>query len=318
MGRTECIYSSVSEHDMDVMFLQLFSIDEGFLKLFLDESSLSFDKASVISIELSKTDSRLGESDITVIVEADKKRIALLIEDKIDAIAMPGQPERYIKRGNIGIDNKEYDEFKSYIVCPQKYYDNNEVAREYPYMLTYETIRDYLIQNESQLYYTYYQQISQAIDKARKPAQVVLNEKANSFFCKYKDYQEANYPSLDLRTKRDSNGYWAQYSTRLGNAYLHHKIQEGKVDLTFSNASVRMNEVDSLAAWLRNHGIDGARSLVAGKAGVIHLDVPKLNMEIPFSDNNEQDIIKCFEAIVEMTDTANIFALAGDLAKTID
>ena len=42
-----------------------------------------------------------GESDITVIVESPDKRIGLLIEDKIDAIDMPEQPERYKIRGDV-------------------------------------------------------------------------------------------------------------------------------------------------------------------------------------------------------------------------
>lgn len=315
MAKVICTYSGVSEHDMDMMFLQLFSIDEGFIRLFLDTAHYNAEKICVESVELSKTDARLGESDITVLLSVDSKKVALLIEDKIDAIDMPEQPERYIKRGKKAVNNRECEDFLCFIVCPQKYYDNNEAARKYPNVLTYEIIREYLSGKDSQLYFTYSQQINKAIDKAKRPPQVVLNEQANAFFRKYKDYQEAVFPSLDLRTNRNSNGYWAQYATRLGNVYLHHKIQEGKVDLTFSNASTRMSDVELIADWLRKHNINEARAVVAGKAGVIHVDVPKLNMTISFEDNDSYDISKCFEVITELIETAKIFSLAGELSQ---
>lgn len=314
MTKVKCIYSVVSERDMDMMFLQLFSTDTDFVNLFLAKAGNKTKKTNIDSVELSKTDSQLGESDITVILVSGKKRIALLIEDKIDAIAMQAQPERYQKRGNKAIKNGEYDEFYSFIVCPQKYYDNNEAARKYPNVVTYEEILKYLSKNDSVLYSAYIQQIEQAIEKAKRPAQVILNEHANAFFRLYKDYQETNYPHLDLRTKRNSNGYWAQYATRLGNVYLLHKIQEGKVDLTFTNASTRMNDVERLSEWLRRHNISDVRATITGKAGTIHIDVPKLDMSIPFEQNKTHDIIKCFDAISELIETANIFAIANDLA----
>ena len=54
-----------------------------------------------------------GESDITVILSNEINKIALLIEDKIDAHAMPMQPERYIKRGKKGIENTNSFSFES-------------------------------------------------------------------------------------------------------------------------------------------------------------------------------------------------------------
>lgn len=97
----KCDFSTVSERDMDMLFLNAFSIDPGFLDLFIKEVSLPDLDYKVREIYLSKTDND-GESDITVIVESLDKRIGLLIEDKIDVLDMPAQPERYIKKGNKG------------------------------------------------------------------------------------------------------------------------------------------------------------------------------------------------------------------------
>ena len=68
-----------------------FVCDDGFLDLFLSKAGIVAESKRVLSVELSKTDAKFGESDITVIVEIDGRKIGLLIEDKIDAIAMPEQ-----------------------------------------------------------------------------------------------------------------------------------------------------------------------------------------------------------------------------------
>ena len=282
MESTKCSFSSISERDMDMLFLQLFSSDIGFVELFLKEAKISYDWFSISSVELSKTDSNLGESDITVTTIIDGRPISLLIEDKIDAIAMPEQPERYIKRGQKAMKMGECDSFECFIVCPKKYYDNNEAARKYPHSISYESIRDYLSLNASPLYQTYIQQISQAIEKAKKPPEVVLNEQANAFFQKYKDFQEEFYPKLDLRTKRSSNGYWANYATSLENVYLDHKIREGRIDLTFNKAAERIQELQQIAEWLRMHGINAVQAKVISKSGSLQIVVPKLDNSRPF------------------------------------
>ncbi len=306
-------YSFISERDMDMMFLQLFSSDVGFVDLFLREAKMSSKAFSVLSVELSKTDSNLGESDITVILNVDGKHIALLIEDKIDAIAMPEQPERYKKRGQKAIKHGDYEAFEYYIVCPQKYYDNNESARKYPHMISYETIRDYLALSSSTLNQAYYQQISQAIVKAKKPPEVVLNEQANAFFRKYKDYQEMFYPMLDLRTKRNANGYWAHYATSLENVYLDHKLREGRIDLTFNKAAERISDLKQIAEWLRRHDMSTVRAKIISKSGSLQITVPKLDISMPFEEVDLEDIHMCFEAIVELISFADIVALASGI-----
>ncbi|MCR5025652.1 MAG: hypothetical protein K6A90_15180 [Lachnospiraceae bacterium] len=305
-----CVFNTVLEHDIDILLLHLFSEDAKFVRLFLNKAYTDIENAEVLDVEISKTDSSLGETDVTVKVNIDGKVCALLIENKIDAIAMPSQPERYVKRAEKGQKNKEYDEYAVFIVCPEKYRENNEAARKYPNVVYYEEIRDYLGEKNDGNAGVLYQQISQAIDKAKKPSQVIINEAANSFFRNYKEYQENKYPVLDLRTKNESNGYWAQYATKLENTILYHKIPNGYVDLTFRNAASSINSLDQIAGWLRDHSINGVSSVVTNKSAVLRIPVPKLNMYIPFEENDIGQIDRCFEALVELNDIAAILALS--------
>ena len=314
MSEIKCIFNGLSEHDMDMLFLQLFSTDSGFTSLFLDTASFNVDSFSIDSIELSKSDPKLGESDITVLLVADTKKIALLIEDKIDAIAMPEQADRYIKRGDKGVKKGEYDSYLSFIVCPQKYYDNNEEAHKYPHYITYEAILEYLRSKDSPAFSTYRQQLEQAIIKAKRPPKIEVDANANRFFRRYKDYQEENYPELNLTTKRDTNGYWAHYTTRFGTVYLYHKIEAGFIDLTFNKASGHIDELTLIAGWLRKHGFDSVSAVKTGKAGALRVIVPKLNNQIPFEENDKDEIETCFRTISRLIEAVNVFGVASGIS----
>lgn len=315
MSYAKCIYNGISERDMDMLFLQLFSIDTGFVSLFLDAARFEADSFIIESIELSKSDPKLGESDITVLLSIAEKQVALLIEDKIDAIAMPRQAERYVSRGEKCKRKGEYDDFLCFIVCPQKYYDNNDEAHNYPHVVTYERIYEYLKERDSLICHTYCQQLEQAIEKAKKPPKVEIDENANRFFRKYKDYQEENYPVLNMTTKRDANGYWAHYTTRFGTVYLFHKIEAGFVDLTFNKAADHVDELSIVAEWLRNHGFESVSAVKTGKAGALRVIVPKLNNQIPFEENDKEGIDTCFRTISKLIEAVNVFGVANGISN---
>ena len=309
-------FGTVSERDMDMLFLNAFGTDKGFLKLFIGKADLPKGDYVVNEVFLSKAD-KDGESDITVIIESAGKKYGLLIEDKIDAIAMPEQPERYIKRGKRGIKNKDYDKFYSFIVCPEKYYNNNVEAKKYPYKVMYEEIRDYFSKKSDPVHTVYFQEISQAIDKAKRPPKVEINANANRFFRKYKDYQEENYPELNLTTKRDANGYWAHYTTRFGLVFLYHKISDGNVDLTFNRAAKHLDKLETIASWFRKYGIANVSAVKTGMAGALRVSVPKLNMNNLFEENDDYDIEICFKTINDLIEAVNVFGIAESISELL-
>ena len=127
----QCTFADVTEHDMDLLFLEEFVCSKIFLDLFTQQIGIS--NARVLSVHSSLTDSVLGESDMTVILDGGGKRIGLLIENKIDAIAMPEQAARYNLRGEKGIARGDYESFFVFIIAPQNYLDRNDEAQKYPY-----------------------------------------------------------------------------------------------------------------------------------------------------------------------------------------
>ena len=104
----ECRFNTIRERDMDLLFVERAMTDIDFIRLLVSKTDLKGSEVSIVHAELSRTEYDLGESDITLILKVDDKRYGFLIEDKIDAIAMPEQHSRYIERGKVGIKNKEY------------------------------------------------------------------------------------------------------------------------------------------------------------------------------------------------------------------
>ena len=297
--------NTISERDMDLLFIESILTDVGFCELLINKTDLKGEPYKILGAELSKADSDLGESDITVIIETENGRYGLLIEDKIDAIAMPEQHARYIKRGKKGIEAGEYNDFRVFIICPEKYFKNNDEAKRYEYCLTYEECKEYYDSKNDLLSSFRSQQLKQAITKAKKPPAINVDEKANAFLRQYILYQRENYPSLDLSTKEDKNGWWTDYRTELGYVYINHKIQEGYVDLTFPKASDKIDRARIIAEWARNHKISEATVVKAKLSAMIRVHVPKMDMKKGFEYVDRDELDQCFETIKELTDFAN-------------
>ena len=307
--------NTVSERDMDLLFVESVLTDSGFCRLLIDKTDLKEKAFQIVSADLSKTDSSFGESDITIIINVDGTKYGLLIEDKIDAIAMPEQHGRYIKRGEKGVKSGEYEEFRIFIFCPEKYYYNNSEAVLYEHLLTYEECKAYY-SNKTDPYSIFRcQQIEQAIAKAKKPATVTVDEKANAFLKQYIKYQREMFPSLDLSTKEDKNGWWTDFRTQLGTVYINHKIREGFVDLTFPGASDKADRAKVIADWGRKHKIPDITVVQTKKSVMIRIHVPKIDILKGFEFVNKDELNQCFDAIKELTDLANIVEIANSIAS---
>ena len=301
-----CSFNAVHERDMDILFLESLVSDPDFMKLVLGKTDYAGKEFRVLGAALSETENNLGETDIGVILQIEDLRVGLLIEDKVDAIAMPDQHLRYLKRGEIGIQKGKYNAFEVFIFCPQKYYHNNAEAKKYENVMFYESFKDYFDGKDDLISRVRSQQLAQAIERAKKPSEVTINEAANLFLNKYKAYQKKHYPRLNLRTSDKSNGWWPYYLTRLGDIYIYHKRPDGFVDLTFPNAANHIDILQNMASWLRNHYMPNVVAVKTGRAAALRIEVPKMPLTAVFEHMEEMDIRKCFDAIQALTDFANM------------
>ena len=311
-----CKYRNVSERDMDLLFIEAFVTDPEFLSLFTEKINYEGKLCTVVHAERSKIDYGLGESDITVIFDVDGTQNALLIENKIDAIAMPDQHGRYIKRGEKGVQSGEYSKYFEFILCPIRYKKSNEEAKKYRYYVSYEECRDYFdsrvdIHNRQR-----YQQICQALKTMKSEYKVDINEIAVDSFQKYRSYQEAYYPRLKLINKVDSkkvNGWWPSYSVGVKGMYILHKTNFNCVDLTINGAADRVVELQIIEKWLHEGGHTSIVLVKTGKSAAFRINTPEIKMSIPFEAWKIGDLNGCFDAIQELSDLASMFAVIDNV-----
>lgn len=312
---TICNFGNIQERDMDMMFLECLLTDDGFLRLFLRKAEITGISVEVLNVALSETDPEYGESDITALLSVDGKKHALLIEDKINAPAMPEQCDRYSKRADKAVGNGEYEAYSVFIVCPDAYYKANEEAKKYAHFITYENCIDYFSKKTDTLSKIRCAQLNQAI--AKGPGSTwEKNEKAMAFFEKYRTYMATNGYDLDLRNKKDSNGWWPHYGTSFGNAYIYHKVSDGVVDLTFPNGANDVSTLKLAAIWLNAHGMPNVQALQTGKAAALRIKVPVLDQHKPFEEANMNDVETCFKAVQELSNLATALGQISSFVKT--
>lgn len=223
-------FESATERDMDLLFMQKFACDRKFLNIFLKE--IGYDEADVsidtISHSVSTED---GESDIVVtFVDKCGRKIALLIEDKINAPAMDNQALRYGRRGDKAKKRGEYDEYHIFIVAPQKYLSGNTEAQNYPHKISYEEIQKGLTEPYDTAL------LAKALDVSKHGYVTIYNKQVTDFWDKIYDFAEMYYPGIFKiqgkkgLTRSGDPGQWITISCN--NQFgLQIKSDRGYVDL---------------------------------------------------------------------------------------
>ena len=306
--RIQCTFSDVSEHDMDLLFLEEFVCSKTFTRIFTD--IVGVEDPAIVSIHSSKTDVALGESDMTVVVESNNEKIGLLIEDKIDAIAMPEQAARYTLRGQKGIERGEYSRFFVFIIAPKKYLSQNAEAQKYPNKIEYESILSYFEALDEPRAAFKIQQIRQAIEKQKKGYQIEMDPAVTEFWCKYSEYQQVNYPDVLFLYNgeiKGANATWPRFRTNIEGLYMYHKTEFGFVDLTFESCAEKIVEIEQLLTDTVGDYLKSGFSVHrTGKSAAVRIMVPVLDLHKPFE--SQLDSIKTgFDAIQKMSDAAKLF-----------
>ena len=247
----ECTFRDVSERDMDLLFLEELASSPEFLDIFLSKVNLS--GATVCSVEQSKTDVKLGESDITVVVCKDNQKYGLLIEDKIDAEAQPNQYGRYIDRGETGKKNGEYIDYFVFIIAPKAYLVANEEAKKYRYQVEYEECLQYFKSKDNIRSKFKAQHIEQAIEKQKKGYQVQEVPAITDFWEKFFEYCRDSGKQIEMypiKTPKGAKSQWAQFKTVLKGTELYYKADQGVVSLQFNGKASEATQLRaSLIKW---------------------------------------------------------------------
>ncbi|MBQ3084042.1 MAG: hypothetical protein IJC46_01135 [Clostridia bacterium] len=288
------IFKDVLERDMDLLILREFAENQQFAKWFISKTGQKAEVFCVAKIAHSLTDADLGESDMTVVLKTSKGKVGLLIEDKIDADAMPQQALRYMQRGEKGKRSGDYDDYFVFIIAPRKYLEYNEEAKKYPYQLAYEEILDYIKEDENSGFKQ--QLLRRAIDKQKAGYQVHENAAVTLFWERYSRFQKEHFPDLRMSGAlgpKGSSATWVTFSTDYKKLYIDHKSEKGFVDLTFEGRAKRFEEFRLLMEGLLEVDMF---PVTIGKSIAVRINVPVVEFKEAF-DEQCKAVEKCLAAI---------------------
>ena len=286
----------VSEQDMDMLIIEEFICNEAFRYLFYDKEKIKLSHNFAVCEAYRSLSDADGESDVTLILSDGKTKVAILIEDKIDAPTMSQQSERYIIRAEKGINDGRYDEYYIFLVCPGEYWIEHEKDKNanYKYRVFYEEIQKlYSEQTDARSIYKY-NVIQTAIEAKKKGYQVIENTAITQFWKELRPYCESRYSNLNLLGKnliKGSGSYWMEFPTSLKKVKIAYKSNKGQVDLQFSGYG---DKIGTLTSILKNKNVKLDEDMSIEKAqGSAAIRIKKLEWAISFEQpfDNVRDII---------------------------
>ena len=265
-------FDTTLERDIDLLIMGEFVSNEDFANIFLKAANVR-GAYKIEEVIHSKTDAELGESDIVLVLNINNKNHAIHIEDKIDAIAMPEQHDRYDKRAKKDIENGEYDSYSVIIVAPEKYLAKNEESKKYANKVTYEEmLRCFLSKGDLRSKYKI-ALIEKAIDDQKSGYQWKANPGVVNFCTAMNEYKRVNYPKIPDGTI----AWWPGYKTFIEGATIVFKANKGFVDLEFRNTTTA-----ELYARIGDLMSSGMQIEKAGKSASVRIKVSPIDFEESF------------------------------------
>jgi hypothetical protein len=271
---------SVCERDIDLLLLEEFTCNEAFrTNLFRRAFERDVEASRLVSVSHSVTDS-YGESDIEVIIDAPQGKLALLLENKIDACFQPDQAERYRQRGDRR-KGSEFSDYKLCLVAPSAYL-NGADNEDWPCRVSYEEIAQLLEGKMSPERLRVKVELLRLSVKKKENKEKIIDPDVTAFWTSYARVLNRKFPDLILfgaGVPKSAQERWADINMRgwPSNVRISAKWQLGFVDLTFSN----MNASELKIRFARLLG-DGMSIAQTGKSAVVRLDVPAVYVAKPF------------------------------------
>ena len=291
-------FDTTLERDIDLLIMEEFVADNDFAQIFLDSVGITCDHV-VKDVIHSKTDTDLGESDIVIILEISGKRHAIHIEDKIDALAMPRQHDRYDMRAKKDIEAGEYDAYSVLIVAPSKYLETNKEAKKYHHQVKYEQMRAFFAaKNDARSKYKL-ALIDRAIVEQKNGYQWEANPGVVAFCTQMNAYKKTKYPGLP----DGSIAWWSGYPTLISGATIVFKANKGFCDLQFAHTAAQ-----DLFAQIGNQLSDRMNVVQAGKSASVRIIVSPIWLENNFEDKITE-VDEALDALWELYELSKKLAI---------
>lgn len=273
--------SSFMERDVDLVLVEEFTVNDEFREFFSSRVYGMPILAKPLGAWHSVSDASLGESDVVHLFQSDEgKVVALLIENKIGAPPQPTQAERYRKRGEKGITEGFWAEFRTCLVAPEQYLAAGTEADLYDCAISYEELLSFFASRRHRDPRFLYKAkvIQEAIQKRREGYQPTISPEMTKFVEDYVALAKKEYPQLHVlpAKPRPAGSTWVTFKPHdyARSASLSHQLTGGYVKLFLADEA---KNFDDWQTRIGPHLEEGMRLEPAGKSVGLSFPVPVLD-----------------------------------------
>ncbi len=270
---------AVTERDIDLLLLEEFNVSDDFSSWFYSMVTKNDDAPLCKGAWHSISDASLGESDLVAIYE---NGLAILIENKISALAQPEQGQRYKARGEKGIQAGLWKSFFTCMVAPNLYLQKEKDASVYSNNLSYDEIANWFksINHIDRRYEYKYYLIQEAIEQNRRGYTINSDKRVTDFWFQYWKLSIERYPELEMKRPgiKPANSDWVYFRPSIlkKGISIVHKLERGDVDLQIAGASGKLELIENLLSDIE------VEVVKAGKSAAIRLKVDSIDNFSPF------------------------------------
>jgi hypothetical protein len=228
------------ERDIDVLLQEELLFNDNVRSLFT--SALGLDGSAVVHhCELSVVDIS-GETDILASLVTVGEEIAILIENKIDAIFQPRQPERYRERAAFLVAKKRCSRSFCVLVAPRQYADTEKRGIEhFDAILFYEDIAATMRLENTPRSMHRATLLLRAVQQARKTYTLAPVAEIGALWRRIYQIARSKFPLLGMQApgEKGAGSHWLLFKADLPpRITIDWKIKQATVDLSFWKGAV--------------------------------------------------------------------------------
>lgn len=272
--------ASIAERDIDLLLVEELTVNPEFGDWFTSRLYGRAVLKEAVGTWHSVTDSALGESDLLFLFRnEDDGRVAVLIENKIDAVAQLQQAARYRMRGEKGIQAQDWDAFLTCVVAPKQYLSLGNQTEGYDSQVTYEEILSFFVSRRSRdRRFAFKGKILlEAIEKNRRGYIAEVSEAMTSYVRDYCRVAASLAPDCRVQEAkpRPAGSTWVQYRPEgfPKQVTVFHQLTAGHVKLFITGAA---GAVEQVLAPFKEVLPPDVEAGPVGKSCVLSVVVPKL------------------------------------------
>ena len=299
----EVKFNAIEEKDTDFAIIRSFLENEKVRELFFNKIGKRGDVVKVYhSLMQTESDGHDGESDVVFILENDKERFAIFIEDKIAADPQPKQRERYDDRAILLSDIEKYKKHYVFLCAPQAYLDTAK-ADGYELTVSHEEIDSQLDKNSFEHFIFNFS--TEVKTQGYTP---IVNNSVTEFWLKLYDYIDEHYPNLNINritSGRGSSAIWPIFRKQgIKGLSIIWKTEGGFIDLEFAGMTA---ELEMFTDMVKKLNLDKYEVVETRKSMSLRINIPKskiVTFHRPF-DEQLENIRYCLNKVNELNKVTN-------------